>query len=183
VTFVIRWYTIEIVGQHGAPLTPQAADVPDLRVEGPVSALTFERIYTSDSDDRSILGSNWTHNYDVWLETIKPANFPVGAPEYCRYFLPIPTCVLYHDGQGGVRLFLRDPITSLFVPFAGSTDTIRKRPERDGWVLRTAQGHLRMFNEQGYMVEDRDRFGNGYRVEYESTPLFLLYDRYCTFNS
>lgn len=151
----------------------------DIALSGPARALEFRRIYTSTSNERSILGSNWTHNFDARVEVIKPSTAPDWVASYCSDWFPEPTCLFYHDGMGTVRLFLRDPHTRLFVPHAGSTDTIRMLNGNRGWALRSAHGDLRLFNSQGYLVEERDRLGNGYTVELEPTPLFSLYQRYC----
>jgi len=115
------------------------------------------------------------------------------------------TCVLYHSSDASVRLFILDKGSGLFMPQAGSTDTILQtvettsvsctgdndcasgqrcnegkcRLEPSGWALRTANGDILSFNKEGFLVEDRDRFGNGFIVEYESTPYYELYDYYC----
>jgi hypothetical protein len=69
--------------------------------------------------------------------------------------------------------------SQLFLPQAGSTDTIASTTE-EGWALRRADGHMLLFNQHGSLISDRDRFGNGFQIEYEPTPLFELYQRYCS---
>ena len=45
--------------------------------------------------------------------------------------------------------------------------------------MRSADGAALRFNGAGFLVEQRDRFGNGFTIEYEPTPLWELYTYYC----
>jgi RHS repeat-associated protein len=162
----------------------------DLRFPSPVGALEFQRFYNSRSDDRSVLGSNWVHSYDVRLERVTAANAPDWAPRYCTQAprnangeelgiygaVPFIACLVLHEPRGSV-FFYFDPATRLYLPQAGSTDTARAMGQ--GWAVRSPDGRIRLFNDLGYLVSDRDRFGNGYTIGYEETPLYLLYRRYC----
>lgn len=151
----------------------------DLSFDGPVHPLTFERYYDSRSEDRSILGSNWSHNYDYRVVPIKPGNYPEWAPSYCIAYAPTTTCAMVHYPGGAHRLFVKSPgdPNSLFYPQAGSADTLQMNSRT--WHLRAPDGHVRVFNQYGYIVSDRDRFGNGNTIEYEFTPTFQLQQRYC----
>lgn len=158
----------------------------DLSFPGPVRTLRFRRYYDSRSDERSVLGSNWSHNFSTRVIAIDSANAPGWAPEYCTDWQPQTTCLLLDGGDGTERIFMRDPGSArfdtsgvVFVPQAGSTDTIVMLPGEGGWVLRRADGHILRFDEHGNLREDRDRFGNGFRIEYEPTPLFAAWMRYC----
>lgn len=155
----------------------------DLSYKGAVRPLTFSRHYTSSSDTRSILGSNWSHNFNVRVEPVKRDTAPEWVPSYCIEHAPITTCALVHGANHSKRLFILDPASDqlhnvhMFMPQAGDGSTLYM--EEDLWVLRSMQGHIRVFNEYGYMIEDRDRFGNGFEISYEPTPAFHLYSRWC----
>ena len=188
----------------------------DLDFPGPVRSLTFTRSYTSRSDDRGALGSNWTHNWEVRIQRLNRSNLPAWAATYCGGFgdvyqsnagspyvdggAPPPidggvadgggtgrfyngearnsACLILHAGDGSQTLFVRDLQTGLFLPQAGTTDTIAEYGGQ-GYGLRRATGDWMLFDEDGFLVQDRDRFGNGVSIEYESTPLFDLYLRHC----
>ena len=62
----------------------QVVEVTDLRFAGPVQDLAFTRRYVSNSDDRSVLGSNWTFEYDTFLESVTPSSAHTWAPAACR---------------------------------------------------------------------------------------------------
>ncbi|MCG3212639.1 MAG: hypothetical protein FOGNACKC_06309 [Anaerolineae bacterium] len=153
----------------------------DLSFEGPVRPLVFQRTYNSRSNRRSTLGSNWTHNWDVRIQPLTIDTTPVWALPYCAGSDSTTTCLFLHDGNtGGMQLFFYDPASQLYMPQAGNTDTIAAiKGGQEGWVLRRADGHQLYFNAQGYLVNDRDRFGNGFTLAYERTPLFEMYDYYC----
>ena len=154
----------------------------DLSFPGAVYPLTFERYYASSSDERSILGSNWTHNYDHRVIPLRPSNTPSWAPEYCTAHEPYVTCAFVETPGGNKRLFIKNPAdpNSLFYPSAGATETLALLPE--AWVLHGSDGRARIFNEKGYLREERDRYGNGYFVEYEPTPAYKMLRRYCQAN-
>lgn len=103
---------------------------------------------------------------------------PAWALPYCGGTITTTTCLLLYQGDGSQQLFYLDVGSFLFVPQAGSTDTIASTSD-GGWALRRADGHVRLFNAYGYLVSDRDRFGNGFTVEYEPTPLLDLYEYHC----
>lgn len=165
----------------------------DLSFPGPVRPLQFVRTYNSRSDDQGTLGSNWVHNWDVWLEPMDQFNTPTWAMPYClgadpglfpRFSSkwgegdPTVTCVMLHDGDGGAEMFYLDLGTRLYMPEAGRTATLTTTSD-GGWAIRSSDGHIRLFTADGYMSEDRDRFGNGFHVDYEATPLWELYKTYC----
>lgn len=164
----------------------------DLSFPAPMRGLHFARSYNSQDENRGALGSNWTHNFEVYLEFIRPGNAPAWAAPYCTRYAPVATCLLYHDGTGSTHLFTYDAETAMYVPQAGSSARIRTiratHPDSTssctkremGWLLVQPNGAYRTFNQYGYMTADHDRFGNGVRVEYEPTPLFSLYSRYCS---
>lgn len=159
------------------------ANVTDISFAGPVVPLSFERFYRSRSDERSVLGSNWTHSYDMRVEVITPYNRPGWASPIITEQYPFPRAALIRYPDGSSRVFYLDDAWRerfgiyVFMPQAGSTDTLYY--ENKTWFLRTADSTLFVFNEYGSLVERRDRFGNGFTVEYESTPYFAVYKRYC----
>lgn len=150
----------------------------DLSMRGAVRPLEFERIYDSQSNDRSTLGSNWTHNWDVRLQVVREGNRPPWVPLFCASTPVLDMCVIVHDRRRGTQLFALDYQTGLYMPQAGSTDTVA-RTKQGAWALRTKHGEVLAFNEEGYLVSDRDRFGNGFSIEYEDTPLGALYRHAC----
>ena len=151
----------------------------DLSFSGAVRPLEFERYYDSTSADRSILGSNWTHNYDSRVIPVRPGNMPDWAPRYCIAYAPTTTCAFVQYPGGGKKLFIKSPgdPNHLFYPQAGSSDTLRM--DESSWQLHSPDGRMRLFDSYGYLISDRDRFGNGYSVEYETTPVYALLMRYC----
>lgn len=165
----------------------------DLSFPGPVRALEFTRSYNSRSDDRGTLGSNWVHNWDIWLEPLNVHNTPTWAMPYCLGAddglvprvgsdppgtEPRTTCIVLHRGDVS-QLFSLDLGTYLFMPQAGSSDTITSTVD-GGWALRSSDGEILRFNPEGFLLEQRDRFGNGFHLEYEPTPLWELYTYSCS---
>ncbi|MEZ4461420.1 MAG: DUF6531 domain-containing protein, partial [bacterium] len=151
----------------------------DIRVEGQQYDLTFQRTYFSTSNNRGMLGSNWTHNWEARLEPLNPTKAPDWAPPFCTQSYPTTTCLYYRDGFGNASLFVWDSITQRFAPENGYDSHVV--PIRGGGFLMTsAEGATRTFNRDGYLTSDRDRFGNGFTVKLERTPLFAVFQRYCT---
>ena len=150
----------------------------DLSFPGPKMPLEFRRFYHSASEDRGHLGSNWSHNWEARLEALRPNTAPSWASRYCREWYPFATCLLYHDGEGGQSLYSYDPESNLYKPSAGAFGTVRP-VLGGGWIYREPDGTLRHFNAHGYLIRVIDRFGNGFRVGQQRTPLFAAYQRYC----
>jgi RHS repeat-associated protein len=166
----------------------------DLSFPGPTQPLEFVRTYNSRSDDKGTLGSNWIHNWDVWLEPLNTTNTPAWAMPYClgadselfpRFSSATPdgdprvTCLLLHRGDASSQLFFLDLGTRLYMPQAGRTETITTTKD-GGWAIRSRDGSISLFNREGYLIEDRDRFGNGFHIDYEPTPLWEMYTTYCS---
>jgi RHS repeat-associated protein len=151
----------------------------DLSFPGPVRPLELTRRYSSRSAQRSGLGSNWWHNWDVRVQVLDDDNVPDFLSPWCGGLPGLPTAVMLHDGASGTELFVLDTTTRLYLPQAGGVATLRQTTE-EGWALREPDGHIRTFNAEGYLVADRDRCGNGFTVEYEPTPLWELYENFCT---
>ncbi|MFZ5470364.1 MAG: Ig-like domain-containing protein [Myxococcota bacterium] len=151
----------------------------DLSFDGPVRPLEFRRAYNSRGGGRSTLGSNWTHNWDVRLVVLREGIAPSWVPAYCFGTRLEPTCLLLHEGDRGPQLFYSEYGTGLFLPQAGSTDTVAVVKPQGGWALRRADGSMLLFDADGYLRQDRDRFGNGFTIDYEKTPLGELYAHHC----
>lgn len=177
-------------------------DQADLSFDGSSRPFEFRRTYNSRSRDRSTLASNWSHNWDIRIQPLNENTTPTWARPYCIGSAKTTTCLLLHDGRtGGSQLFFFDMQSGLYMPQAGSTDTIAATggvttthvtlssinmlktvvvsEVSNGWALRSADGHELFFNPHGYLISDFDRFGNGFSLEYERTALFELYDYYC----
>lgn len=155
----------------------------DLSFDCPVRNFIFARTYNSRSNGRSTLGSNWIHNWDVHIEPLTEETNPAWASPYGAGSPETTTSLMLYDGDGSVQIFYLDLQTRLYMPQTGSTDTIANTRDSDGnigWALRQPDGHIRVFNSDGYLTSDRDRFGNGYSIEYEPTPLFDMYKYYCS---
>ncbi len=86
----------------------QVMTVTDLRFQGPARDLTFSRSYASRSDDRSVLGSNWTFEYDVFLERVTPTSRHPWTPSRCRQPGSDLDCRVLHDA-GRRTLYVRGP--------------------------------------------------------------------------
>jgi RHS repeat-associated protein len=176
---------------HGAGTQPTGGDPvdlgsgalrlvhTDLSFPGPTRPLALVRGYTSRSRQRSALGSNWTHSWDVWLRPLDADSVPDFLSPWCAGAEGQPTTVLLHDGVAGTELFVLDIATQLFLPQAGGASTLRQSTD-GGWALRDPDGRVRVFNPDGYLTQDRDRFGSGFTVDYEPTPLWELFQRWCT---
>jgi RHS repeat-associated protein len=156
----------------------------DLSFPGPVRPLTFERYYSSQSNNRSTLGSNWSSNFDLWIEPITSENKPDWAAGYCHTLAPLTSCAIVHYPDGREQLFAWDIGAQdqlrviMFMPVGGGTDTLYKHA--DGlWSLRSSQGHVQTFDAHGALFSDYDRFGNGFTIYNEPTPTYALYSRYC----
>ncbi len=153
-------------------------EVADLSFSSPVRPLEFRRSYNSRSRERSGLGSGWQHNWDVRIQVLNAENAPTWTLPYAAGAKGSPTALILHNGSGNKTLFFLDFATQLFMPQAGSADTITKTTE-GGWALRRADGGILIFNAEGFLVSDRDRFGNGFAIEYERTALYELYLANC----
>ncbi|GEM_PF-5229732 len=146
--------------------------------------LTLSRPFSTTSNVTQISpgdakpSCNWTHNWEVRLEPLKPKTAPSWASPYCKQWYPKATCLMYHDGLGNQFLYIWDPGDQIFKPQAGRFDHI-KSLITGGYLMTSLEGDLRRFDEYGYLTLDSDRFGNWKSVQYEATPAFLLYRRYC----
>jgi hypothetical protein len=152
-------------------------NVADLSFPAATGAFEFRRQYNSRSDGRGLLGSNWTHNFEVYVEPILEDSDGEWIPPACRGWGDGVVCALVHYGDGSERLFYKDQRTANFMPQAGSVDTLVRAT--NGWILRSPNGLSRFFNAEGYLVVQRDRFGNGFEIEYEPTPYWRLYLANC----
>jgi RHS repeat-associated protein len=175
----------------------------DLQFPGAVQDLRFERRYSSSGGERGVLGSNWTHNFESRLEFLTPGSAPDWAPGYCNDSHPISTCIIHHQSDGATALYYYDFSHRIYKPQAGSTRAIKPAcmpvgdsgedagdldpseiascpSDRRIWQVIQPNGYTRIFNDSGYLTSEYDRHGNGVSVEYEPTPLYTLYRRYCT---
>jgi RHS repeat-associated protein len=150
----------------------------DLSFKGPTRDFEFVRRYQSSWTKRSPLGSNWTHNWDVCIEPLNADNTPDWLSPWCAGAPGVITAVFVHDG-GSMDLYLLDIKTQLYLPHAGAFGTLSRTVD-NGWALRDPDGRIRIFDADGDLVSDRDRFGNGFAILYEPTPLFRLYSEFCS---
>jgi hypothetical protein len=150
----------------------------DLSFPGPARPLSFVRSYRSASRDRSALGSNWRHNWDVRLRVYDEQTIPPWLSPWCAGLPGLPTAVGVQWGDSSSELFLLDIGTRLYLPQAGSVATLAKAV--DGWVMRFPDGRLLEFDTLGCLVADTDRFGNRFTIAWEPTPLGLLFDHFCS---
>ena len=155
----------------------------DLSLPGAQRPLEFTRFYNSRSNTRGMLGSNWSHSYEVRLVPLRRQNLPSWVDPYCAGTPFLTTCVMLIAGDSS-RLFYLDQAKGLFMPQAGSMATIRTVPggvtdDDRGWVLRQPDGHLQFFDRLGYLTRDQDRFGNGVTLEYQPTAAGQLAEAVC----
>ena len=158
----------------------------DLSFPGAVRPLEFVRTYDSQSRDRSVLGSNWNHNWDVRVVPLNDENRPSWADPYCAGSPHETTCIMLYVGDAP-QLYYREFMTGTFVPQNGaSTGTLvplASTPgtpdSRTGWMLESADGHNLTFDADGYLTRDVDRFGNGFSIEYELTANGRLFSALC----
>lgn len=158
----------------------------DLSFPGPVRPLEFVRSYDSRSRDRSSLGSNWVHNWDVRVVPLNDENRPSWTDPYCAGAPHETTCIMLYVGDTP-QLFYREFLSGVFVPQAGVTTATLipfavspGTPDfLTGWLLESADGHNLTFDTDGYMIKDVDRFGNGFTLEYEPTPSGRLFTALC----
>ncbi len=150
----------------------------DLSFPG-VRPLEFTRFYDSRSDDKGALGSNWSHNWEINIRAIVPGTAPSWAPEYCVGMNPVATCLMLQEADGSQSLFIYDPVQEVFTPESAVNKVIRAI-EGGGYRLRYADGRVQRFNSEGAILSDRDRFGNGFQIHQEMTPLYRAFKRYCT---
>ncbi|MFZ5440742.1 MAG: DUF6531 domain-containing protein [Myxococcota bacterium] len=160
-------------------------DTSDLSFPGPVRPLVFRRSYSSRSDARGALGSNWTHNFEIRLVPLKKQNLPSWVDPYCMGTSGITTCVMLVSGDSS-RIFYLDQATGMFMPPAGTMATIRQaiadpatNPDDAGWILRQPDGSQLQFDRYGYMTADVDRFGNGFTLSYENTAAGIVAEHVC----
>lgn len=158
----------------------------DLSFPGPARALTFSRFYNSRATTRGPLGSNWNHNHELRIIPLRSQNIPSWVDPYCRGTPNFTTCVLLVSGSSST-LFYIDLTSGVFMPQAGSMGTLRNIPGDilpdgggvPGWQLRYPDGSTLSFDRHGYLVEDVDRFGNGFHYAYEPTPAAIAMDALC----
>lgn len=145
----------------------------DLHFPAPVGSLEFTRRYSSQSNWRGSLGSNWRHNFEVRLIEVTEQNRPSWLPaDYSSRSL------ILQNGAASTEVFVKVQGDSYYLSPTGSSNTIRKTSE--GWILQTPDGTTQDFNDFGYLTKNYDRFGNGYDITYEQTPLYFFYQRYCS---
>jgi|GEM_PF-4364571 RHS repeat-associated protein len=154
----------------------------DLSFPGPVRPLTFTRNYNSRASTRGPLGSNWSHNFEARIIPLKKQNLPAWVDPYCMGTPLVTTCVMLVSGESS-RIFYLDQATGIFMPQAGTMATIREvassDPAQIGWALRQPDGSILRFDRYGYLTRDTDRFGNGFRLDYESTAAGIVYEAVC----
>lgn len=154
-----------------------AIEHTDLQFSGPVYPLSFTRYYRSQSSYRSLLGSNWTYNWDARIVPITADNAPSWVSPWCYEIYGHIRAVLLYD-SGITELYVLDELTKLYLPQSGAYSTIIRTSE-GGWAKREPDGRIKVFDADGYLISDRDRLGNGFSIEYEPTPLFELYQAFC----
>lgn len=152
---------------------------PDINYFGLPVNISFTRQYTSISDQRSILGSNWSHNFDIRIEPVTKENAPSWIHPYCLDSWPIITCINVNT-KGQKTMYYWDIKTEVFTPQAGVTSSVRRVV--DGWILRNAHGGKLIFDDLGYLIRTEDRFSNYVEIKNEKVPLYLVYERYCSIN-
>lgn len=150
----------------------------DISYPGPVLPLEFRRYYTSQSDARSSMGSNWSHTYDV---TVRPLTEKHPLAKYNRACFAEGARCLIVSRHGHQSVFVKLMGTAFYIRPSGGAETIA--PDGAGWQVTFPNGLKERFNQLGYLIESRDRYGNGYTVTYERTPLYRLYERYCSSDS
>ncbi|MBL8911259.1 MAG: RHS repeat protein, partial [Archangium sp.] len=157
---------------NGALVITQA----DLTFPGPRDALVFSRSYSSVSNHRGALGSNWTHSWETRLIPLRKQNLPPWVDPYCAGSPIQTTCVQLVHGDSS-RIFYLDQATGIFMPQAGSTASVRQRS--GGWAMREPDGSVALFDDAGLLVRVQDRFGVGTSLTYDSTAFGRLYDAVC----
>lgn len=158
----------------------------DLSFPGAVRPLEFVRSYDSRSRDRSVLGSNWVHNWDVRVVPLNDENRPAWTDPFCAGAPHETTCIMLYVGETP-QLFYREFLSGVFVPQAGVTTAtlipLAVPPgapdSQTGWLLESADGHNLTFDTDGYLIKDVDRFGNGFTINYELTPSGRLFTGLC----
>lgn len=169
-----------------SPHTPQGGGDPvslatgelrlspiDLSYAGPVRPLQFSRSYASQSDRRGLLGSNWTHRFEAYLRPVTQQT--PGAPAVC--LTSDRPCVYVYDDEGSQTLFIRPNGQDFFLAPTRNDATLHETTA--GWTLRQPDGQVLTFNPDGYLIGDRDRFGNGFTINQQETSLYRLYKRWC----
>ena len=146
----------------------------DVALPGPVTPLTFTRSYSSRGDGATSLGASWTHEYEMRVQPLRIRDD--ARPAVC--WDGDERCALVLDGQGNERLFIRFVGQSFFVEPTGTTDTLTREP--GGWALVDVAGNEARFDDEGALVERRDRDGNGVTVEQEAVPLYAMYRELCS---
>lgn len=163
----------------------------DLSFPGPRRGLSFTRFYDSKTNTRGVLGSNWSHSYEVRVIPLRQENLPSWVDPYCAGTPSIITCAMVVSGEVN-RLYILDQVTGLFLPQAGSMATLRKLDDSEipdagslphgeevGWALRQPDGQVQFFDRLGYLVRDQDRFGNGLSFVHEKTAAGILAEAVC----
>lgn len=100
-------------------------------------------------------------------------NTPDWLSPWCAGAQGVITAVFIHDG-GSMDLYLLDIKHNFIYHMLGAFGAA-SRPLDNGWALRNPDGRIRNSDVDGNLISDRDRFGNGFAVQYEPTPLFQLY--------
>ena len=145
----------------------------DVALPGPVAPLTFARSYSSRGTGTSSLGASWVHEYEMRVQPLRVRDD--ARPEVC--WDGDERCALVLDGQGNERLFVRFVGQSFYVEPTGTTDTLTR--EQAGWALVDIAGNEARFDDEGALIERRDRDGNGVSVEQEPVPLYAMYRDLC----
>jgi len=120
----------------------------DLEIPG-ASPLSFERFYNSLGGNTSVLGKNWTHNFNIFLTEKEGA-----------------IVVLFEDGRSETYALQQDG--SYLAPSGKFNALVKNQlPGLHRFVLTTPDKRTYAFNDQGLLVEMGDANGNTTALVYK----------------
>jgi hypothetical protein len=153
----------------------------DITVEAPGAArLTFERKYLSRSDDRTALGSNWSHNHDIRI--VFPSSDVSSLPAMCR--ATEESCLIVRRGSNR-EIFFRPPGSSFYLSLVDSGQQVA--PSKDalgryvGAVIYHGDGTRESFDQDGYIESVFDRHGNWRMYDYTARSLVNEWETLCQY--
>jgi RHS repeat-associated protein len=188
----------EMQGNGGSPQDTKADPIvlasggmwirsTDVEFAGVGDALRFERQYSSRSNHRGILGSNWKHNYEYRIKPLRRSGIDSWTSRFLVDHVLETQAVQLEMPDGSIRVFYLDAVSTaqlnvdIFLPQAGAFGHVVFR--QGTWTWRDVDGSVVLFNEYGHPTSIRDRFGKGVTIEYEPVPMYVLYRRYCAANA
>lgn len=132
-------------------------DKDDLAIGGR-KPLVFRRFYNSIGGHDGILGCDFNHNYELWLDVKEDADGQVGAT------------IHFEDGQEDTFLQMEGESFESYYGTTGTFERLKSESEGvcTGYVYTKLDGTRYHFDASGLYTRQEDGNGSGFSLEYEN---------------